>query len=125
MPILSFGISPLVKRCKLSPVASMVQLEQLPGFLNCPARRQALPSAAPMAPYMYISVLSHMYVTIIPNLPINLTYNIKSNYQYLEQELVHNSPILDLKFNAQFGRLASVGSVFPQVSQLRTTKGGE
>jgi hypothetical protein len=32
---------------------------------------------------------------------------------------------LDLKFNAQFGRLASIGSGFPQVSQLQTTEGGE
>ena len=125
MPILSFGISPLVKRCKLSPVASTVQLEQLPGFPNCPARCQALPSAVPMAPYMYISVSSHLYGTIILNLPINLTYIIESNYQYLTQELVHDGPILDLKFDTQFGRLASVSSGFPQVSQLRTMEGGE
>ena len=78
-----------------------------------------------MAPYMYISVSSHLYVTIILNLPINLTFIIESNYQYLTQELVHNGPILDLKFDPQFGRLASVGSGFPQVSQLRTTEGGE
>ncbi|KIM72730.1 hypothetical protein PILCRDRAFT_15861 [Piloderma croceum F 1598] len=48
-----------------------------------------------------------------------------SNYQYLTQEIVHDGPILDLKFNAQFDRLASVSSGFPQVSQLQPTDSGE
>ncbi|KIM72519.1 hypothetical protein PILCRDRAFT_81788, partial [Piloderma croceum F 1598] len=44
-----------------------------------------------------------------------------SNYQYLAQEHVHDGPVLDLKFDPEFGRLASVGSGFLQVSQLRPT----
>jgi hypothetical protein len=43
----------------------------------------------------------------------------------LTQELVHGGPVLDLKFDAQFVRLASVGNGFPQVSQLLSTEGGE
>ena len=104
---------------------STVQLVHSPGFPDCPAWRQALLSAALMAVYTYISVSSHLYVNIISNLSINLTFVIESNYQYLTQELVHDGPILDLKFDAQFGRLASVGSGFPQVSQLRPLDGGE
>jgi len=49
----------------------------------------------------------------------------QSSYQYFAQELVHNGPIMDIKFDPKFGRLASVGSGFPQVSQLLTTDGSE
>jgi hypothetical protein len=38
---------------------------------------------------------------------------------------VHDGPVLDLKYDAHFGRLASVGNGFPQVSELLTTDGGE
>jgi hypothetical protein len=50
---------------------------------------------------------------------------VQSQYQYLTQELVHDGPVLDLKFDAQFVRLASVGNGFPQVSQLLSTEGDE
>lgn len=46
-----------------------------------------------------------------------------SDYQYFTQDLVHDGPVIDLKFDAQFGRLASVGNGFAQVSQLQTTDG--
>ena len=46
-------------------------------------------------------------------------------YQYFAQEQVHDGPVLDLKYDAQFGRLASVGNGFPQVSELLTTDGGQ
>jgi hypothetical protein len=54
-----------------------------------------------------------------------LMFVFQTQYQYLTEELVHNGPILDLKFDAKFGRLASVGSGFVQVSQLLVTDGGE
>jgi hypothetical protein len=40
------------------------------------------------------------------------------------QELVHDGQVMDLKFNAQFGWLASIGNGSPQVSQLLNTAGG-
>jgi WD40 repeat protein len=54
-----------------------------------------------------------------------LTPIFQSNYQYFTQGSVHNGPIMDLKFDAQFGRLASVSNGFLQVSQLLTTGNGE
>jgi hypothetical protein len=53
------------------------------------------------------------------------TYVVKHNYQYFMQELVHKGPVIDLKFDPHFGRVASVGNGFPQVSQLLTTDDGE
>jgi len=49
----------------------------------------------------------------------------QSNYQYFVQELVHDGPIMDIKFDPKFGRLASVGNGFAQVSEMLTTDGSE
>jgi hypothetical protein len=50
----------------------------------------------------------------------------QSHYQYFVQGLVHNSPVMDIKFDTKFGRLTGVGNGFPQVSELSTDgDGGE
>jgi hypothetical protein len=55
---------------------------------------------------------------------INCNY-FQSHYQYFAQELVHDGPVMDIKFDTNFGRLASVGNGFPQVSELLSTNGSE
>lgn len=50
---------------------------------------------------------------------------VQTIYQYVTQEQVHGGPVLDLKYDSQFGRLASVGNGFPQVSELLNTDGGK
>jgi hypothetical protein len=72
-----------------------------------------------MAAYMYISTLRHLYVIMSSKMTI-LAFKlvVQSQYQSLTQELVYNSPGLDLKFDAQFVRLASVSNGLPQVLQL-------
>lgn len=104
----------------------MVLLERSSGFPNSLACHRVLPLAAPMAASMYISFISHRYVIghIIDT--TRLTWNcFQSNYQYFAQELVHGGPIMDIKFDPKFGRLASVGNGFAQVSELSTTEGSE
>jgi WD40 repeat protein len=55
----------------------------------------------------------------------DLTFVIQTVYQYFAQDQVHDGPVLDLKYDTQFGRLASVGNGFPQVSELSTTDDGK
>lgn len=54
-----------------------------------------------------------------------LTFVFQTTYQYVTQEQVHDGPVLDLKYDERFGRLASVGNGFPQVSELLNTNGGK
>ena len=49
----------------------------------------------------------------------------QSTYRYFAQTAVHDGPVLDLKFDVKFGRLASVGNGFAQVSELWTADGSE
>ena len=58
------------------------------------------------------------------NWPLRPDIFVQYNYQYFMQELVHDGQVMDLKFNAQFGWLASVSNGSPQVSQLLNTAGG-
>jgi hypothetical protein len=55
----------------------------------------------------------------------DLTFVNQTIYQYFTQEQVHNGPVLDLKYDTQFGRFASVSNGFPQVSELTTTNDGK
>ena len=54
---------------------------------------------------------------------------VQSQYVYFVQEDIHDGPVLDLKFDPHFGRLASVGGhaghSYPQVSQITATNGGK
>ena len=48
---------------------------------------------------------------------------------YLIQDNVHEGPVLDLKFDPHFGRLASVsghiGQSYPQVVEIKASDSGE
>jgi hypothetical protein len=46
-------------------------------------------------------------------------------YKYFAKQVVHDGPIMDLKYDPEFGRLASIGSGFPQVTQLLGDDGSE
>ena len=69
--------------------------------------------------YRHIELSVYEHVILIDDFPDIY------NYQYFMQELVHNGPVIDLKFDPHFGRLASVGNEFAQVSQLLTTDDSE
>jgi len=76
-------------------------------------------------PCISVSSVTGTWLAIIID-TTRLTWNcFQSNYQYFAQELVHGGPIMDIKFDPKFGRLASVGNGFAQVSELSTTEGSE
>ena len=46
-------------------------------------------------------------------------------YQYFTQDVLHDGPVMDLKFDPQFCRLASVGGSSAQLCHIVTTDGRE
>ena len=54
---------------------------------------------------------------------------IQSQYVYLIQDVVHEGPVLDLKFDLHFSQLASVsghtGQSHPQVVEIKTSDGSK
>jgi hypothetical protein len=121
-----------VKKCKLFPVPSTVQLVHSSGFPKCPTWRQALPLAAPMAVYTYINVSSYLYVTITMNLSTNLTFiislttstlhkNLSTTVQFWISSSTHNlaglpASVVDFRKCLSYGPQMAVSSMEPLAS---------
>jgi hypothetical protein len=45
--------------------------------------------------------------------------HVKSQFDYVIQETVHDAPVLDIQFDVHHNRIASVGGGFPQILRLQ------